>query len=224
MTERFRDPGTNAPLNGPDREGEEKLRELMGEQEHLEGGEPGGYIDESDVEDLGQLTSMDKYQGELEAGVHEDLPQDPERLELMTELELRAEETNDVMDAVEEGFVYVPPIDPPTVPSDDLQDADIASGFGASALDEPYDAAHHSSFLPEDDEVTARVYEALHADSATTSYADEIDIETRGSVVVLRGVVSDLIDSDNLVAVASRVQGVTEVIDLLKVRSLEEGA
>jgi len=43
-------------------------------------------------------------------------------------------------------------------------------------------------------------------------------------VVILRGEVDDLIDNDNLLAVASDVAGVTEVVDALRVRWMEARA
>jgi osmotically-inducible protein OsmY len=125
------------------------------------------------------------------------------------------------MEAVEEGYSYVPPIDPPTTPGG-LDNAEVASGLGVSALDEPFDDGHHSSFLPSDDEVSARVREALRADSSTTAYADRVAIEARRGTVILRGVVDDLVDSDNLLAVAEYVEGVDEVVDELRVRGLEK--
>ena len=63
--------------------------------------------------------------------------------------------------------------------------------------------------------------EALRADSSTSQYAGEIAIIARGGVVTLRGVVADLVDSDNLLAVAEYVDGVDEVVDELRVRGLE---
>jgi osmotically-inducible protein OsmY len=117
-------------------------------------------------------------------------------------------------------MTYVPPIDPPTVPSDDLEGAEVASGFGVSSIDEPYDRDHHDSFELGDDEMAARIYEALRADSATTPYADRVVISAVGGVVTLRGEVADLEDSDNLLAVAGYVDGVVEVVDKLRVRSL----
>ena len=124
------------------------------------------------------------------------------------------------MEAIEEGMTYVPPIDPPIVPGG-YQNAQIASGLGVSALDEPYDQDHHSSFLSSDDEISGRVREAFRADSSTTQYVNRIAIEARDGVVTLRGVVDDLLDSDNLLAVAEYVDGVEEVIDELRVRGLE---
>jgi len=114
----------------------------------------------------------------------------------------------------------VPPIDPPVVPGGP-DNAEIASGLGLSALDEEYDEDHHDSFLSADDEVRARVREAIRADSSTSQYAGRIAISARDGVVTLRGVVDDLVDSDNLLAVAEYVEDVDEVVDELRVRGLE---
>jgi len=216
-----RDPSDNLPLNGPEPEGDAKVRQLFGDRD-LQDQDDLPTAD--DIEDLGQLTSTAVYQGELEAGTDDDLPSADEHLELLTELELRDGETDDVMEAVEEGLTYIPPTDPPTVPSDSFERAEIASGLGVTALDEPYDADHHSSFLPGDDEISARVHEALRADAATSIFAERIAVETRRGVVILRGVVDDLDDSDNAVAVAEYVEGVSEVRDELQVRALGDGA
>lgn len=43
---------------------------------------------------------------------------------------------------------------------------------------------------------------------------------TRGPMVVLRGVVDDLVDSDNLTAVASYSTGVAEVVNEVRVRAI----
>jgi hypothetical protein len=216
MTKRSRDPATNTPLNPPDPPLEEQLRQLAGDRAPEDQGTP---FDADEVDNLGDFSSTAKYEGELEAGVDDDLPGDPENIEMEIELELRAEETDDPMEAVEEGYSYIPPLDPPTTPGS-LENAEVASGLGLSSLDEPYDQDHHSSFLTDDDEVSARVREALRADSSTTQYADRVAIETREGVVILRGVVDDLVDSDNLLAVAEYVQGVEEVVDELRVRGI----
>jgi hypothetical protein len=181
------------------------------------------FVDVSDVDDLGSITDTDLYEGELEAGVHDDLPNEPDEqnLELLTERELRAGETANPDVAAEEGLTWVPPIDPPVVPSESSPEgAEIAAGFGVSALDEEYDEDHHSSVLPSEDEMTSRIREAIRADSATTEFADHLAIATRGGVVRVRGVVEDVDDSDNVLAVIERVDGVVEVIDELQVRVL----
>jgi len=103
--------------------------------------------------------------------------------------------------AAEEGLAYIPPTDPPVARTDGEDELEIAAGFGTSSLDEPYDEDHAGSLLSTDDEMSARVREALRADAATTQYADDIDIETAGGVVLLRGVVEDIDDTDALAEV-----------------------
>lgn len=200
-------------------EGDEFVRELEGRQP---ADAQEAFLQPDQVDDLGSLGHTAYYQGELEAGVDDDHPDDPESLELLTELELRDGETNDAMEATEEGETYIPPIDPPTVPSaeGDPQPSRIAAGFGYSAREESYDEDHRAEMLPAGDDMTALVYAALLADSATTNYADQVRIITRGDTVILRGLVDDLDDNDNLIAVAYTVHGVAEVIDELAVRSM----
>src|SRR5215207_5026812 len=205
------DPSTNTPLNPPSPPIEEQLRQLAG---YRSAGNQGEFPAADELDDLGQISSTGVYEGQLEAGTADDLPSDPdsENLEMLTELELRADETDDPMEAVEEGFTYVPPIDPPIVPGGD-DNAEIASGLGISALDEPYDEDHHDDFITTDDEVRARVREALRADSSTSQYDGKIAIAAHDGVVTLRGIVDDLVDSDNLLSVAEYVDGVDEVVD-----------
>jgi hypothetical protein len=179
------------------------------------------FVDVSDVDNLGAITDTDVYEGELEAGVHDALPPEERNLEMLTERELRSGETSNPDVAAEEGLTYVPPIDPPVVPSETSREgAEIAAGFGVSALDEQYDEDHNASVLPGEDEMTARIREALLADSSTTEYAEHLAIATRGGRVVVRGVVEDVDDSDNVIAVIERLDGVVEVIDELQVRVL----
>jgi BON domain len=181
------------------------------------------YRREDEIDTLGELTDTEIYEGELEAGVHDDLPTEPraDNLESLTALELRAGETDDPSVAAEEGMTYVPPTDPPVVPDpDDPQGVRVAAGFGSSALDEPYDSDHRSELLDAEDDASARVREALRADARTTQYADSLAIATRGSTVAVRGVVDDLDDSDNVLEVVNHVTGVADVIDELEVRGV----
>lgn len=134
--------------------------------------------------------------------------------------EIRPGETDDPNVAAEEGLAYVPPTDPPVVPGEGREDLEIAAGFGTTSLDEPYDEDHAGTLLSAEDEMSARVREAIRADAATTQYADAIDIESAGGVVLLRGVVEDIEDTDSLAEVASAVDGVVEVRDELTVAGL----
>jgi hypothetical protein len=174
----------------------------------------------SELETLQLLA--DVYEVSLPANIVDVLVGDTDSLDMLTALGLRTGETADPQVAADEGATYVPLIDPPVVPgrAGSRANAEIASGFGISSLEEPYDESHHGSFLPADDEMSARVREALRADSSTSCFADRIAIETRDGVVILRGVVDDLIDNDNALAIASDVAGVVEVVDGLRVRGM----
>ena len=68
--------------------------------------------------------------------------------------------------------------------------------------------------------MSARVREALLADSRTSRLADSLEVETAGGVVRVRGVVADLEDGDLIEEVASMVTGVTEVRDETEVPGL----
>jgi hypothetical protein len=144
-------------------------------------------------------------------------------LDELADTQLRLGETSDPDVATEEGMPWVPPVDPPVIPSadGDPRDLEIAAGFGVTGSDEPIDDDHRAEELTDEEDMTARVRDALRADAATSRYADELVIGTLGGVVVLRGEVDDIEDSDNAVDVAGRVSGVTDVIDELDVRALE---
>lgn len=178
---------------------------------------------QDEIDTLGELTDTDIYEGELEAGVHDDLPGEPveQNLESLGALELRSGETANPDVAAEEGVTWVPPIDPPVVPGEGPEGLQVASGFGSSALADPYDEDHHSNLLSAEGELNDRVREALRADSSTSTLEDRIAIGTIGGRVVLRGVVSDIDDSENVVVVAERVEGVIEVVDELEIETLQ---
>jgi BON domain len=127
---------------------------------------------------------------------------------------LREGETDDPDVATEEGLTWIPPMDPPVRPDTaEPEGLVVGAGTGTSALDEPYDRHQRSGELSDEPELTARVREALLADSATSDLADRLAIATRGSTVVIRGQVADVYESDAIVAVAGRVTGIAEVVD-----------
>jgi hypothetical protein len=199
------------PLNPPDVPLDELGRELTGDQPE---GDQVAYLREGELDTDDEITDTELYEGEIDSGAEG-------ALESLTEGDLRAGETGDPIVAAEEGMTWIAPIDPPVIPSDDEPEGiENAAGFGTSAIDEPFDMDHPAVLLADEDEMSARVREALRADSATSRYADEIAIGTMGSTVALRGVVDDIEDTDNLLEVAGRVSGVTDVIDELDVRAL----
>jgi BON domain-containing protein len=163
------------------------------------------------------LTGQERYEGYLDAGV------DPtgDSLEALGASELRTGETIDPLLAAEEGLTWIPPTDPVVVPdATSPEGLRVATGFGTTALDEPYDADHHGDLLPAEDEMTDRVREALRADAATSRYADALKIDTEGGIATIRGTVDDILDSDDIIAVASEVTGIIEVRDHLNVRGV----
>jgi hypothetical protein len=174
------------------------------------------YLTPDEVDTLGELTDTEIDEGELEAGVSDDLPGQPDadNLEMLTELELREGETADPDVAAEEGLTWVPPIDPPVVADAESRDGvRVAAGFGTDAFDEPYDPDHESEGLSALDDLEERIREALRADSSTSRYADSLLIGNRGGTVVVRGLVDDIDDTDDIAAVIGNVTGVDEVVD-----------
>jgi hypothetical protein len=178
--------------------------------------------DEMESEPRG-VTDTERYLGELEAGVPPDRDAQAgeiESLEGLADTDLRAGETDNAYVASDEGMPWIPPIDPPTAPTENPQGVEIAAGAGLSASEEPYDEGQHGAAVPDDLEMTARVREALRADSATSALADRVEIVTRSATVVLRGTVGGIEDGDALVEAASRVTGVAEVRDETEVAGL----
>lgn len=199
------------PLAPPDVEPEEKGRQLEGEEPRLD---QDAVVEPTEIDDLGSISDTEIYEGELEAGANPDVDTDDASLESLTARELRPLETDDPNVAAEEGETWVPPTDPPVVPDrDDPQGAQVAAGFGGTATEDPFDADHHGELLPADDEVSARVREALLADARTSRLADGLEVETAGGIVRVRGRVADVEDSDLVAEVASSVSGVVEVRD-----------
>ncbi len=214
---------TDTPLNPPDPPADEFVDQLAG-HEVLD--DKDAVLDEWQVDAEPTMTDTERYEGYAEGS-------DPtyafdtanpasleDSLEGLADLDARAGETDDPNVAAEEGLTYVPPTDPPVIPSADPQGVEVAAGTEMTSFAEPYDLDHHSTALSPDDEMTFRVREALRADASTSELADSLGIETLGSLVVLRGLVDDIDDSDNVAAVAASVSGVSEVRDELEVRGL----
>ena len=188
----------------------EELRQLAGE-EMPEDQDAVLEPDEIEKRRTPTLTELDRGDPfpDLEAAVGPEATLDGLAAE-----ELREGETDDPDVATEEGLVYVPPSDP-VIHTDPLdpEGIEVAAGPAVSALSEPYDEDHLGELLPDEDELTARVREALRADAATTAYADRLSIETDGATAIIRGVVDDIYDSDAIAEVVERVEGIDEVID-----------
>lgn len=181
----------------------------------------GDVIGAEELDDMGEMTDTDIDAGELEAREPGSQP-DEVTLESLADDEARAGETENPDVAAEEGLAWIPPSDPPVIPSDAPGGAEVAAGFGTTAEDEPFDVDHHGEALPSADERTARVEEALRADARTSTVADDLVVETEGDVVLLEGHVADMEDEDSAIAVAEEVAGVRDVVSHLVVDALEQ--
>src|SRR5690349_20933653 len=131
------------------------------------------FAEPSEVEHPEPRTDTEIYEGDIESGA---VPAWDDVLDELSTLTDRPGETDDPNVAAEEGEAWIPPVDPPVVADASAPGgAVVAAGFGTTALDEPFDADHHGEALSEDDEVTARVREALLADARTSRLADRVD-------------------------------------------------
>ena len=85
------------------------------------------------------------------------------------------------------------------------------------------DADHHDELIPQRDEMTDRVIEALRANAGTAEVADQLLVDTEDGLVTVAGTVRDFADEDAIVAVASEVDGVERVDSRLIIRGIEAG-
>ncbi len=178
-----------------------------------------GYFDDEDVEQTQDITMTDVYQGETD--VNQERRESSESLSLLESLELREGETDDAMVAVEEGLTYVPPIDPPIeIDPDHPESIQVAAGTALDADQEDDTYGGFDSGRTAEDDMVARVRRALLNDSTTTHLADRLQIVTVHGTITLRGMVDDLDDTDNIVAVVSDIPGVEAVRDETTVRGL----
>lgn len=127
----------------------------------------------------------------------------------MDDVDDMSEPTGDPMVAADYAEPYLPPTDPPVVPGG-RDTIEVADGFAATS-----EGAEDRAGVPGDDEITARVYDLLRSDAATTTL--NLEVETIDGVVYLRGMVQALDDTDNAAEVAGRVPGVVEVVDEMTV-------
>jgi hypothetical protein len=127
----------------------------------------------------------------------------------------------DAMTAQQQGLVYTPPDDPPVIPSDDRQGAEIAAGFG-QAIEEEDDP--RAELLPEwvtnnDEDLADKVRTAIHRNSETSTMTD-IEVSVEDGIVYLTGEVETLDEIDILVTLVQDLEGVDYVEEELDVRVL----
>lgn len=120
-------------------------------------------------------------------------------------------------EAQEQGLVYTPPSDPPVLPGEDLQGAEMAAGFSQSMeASSPEDEILPPSTGDDDLELQNDVYSAIRNNSETM-HLTNVAVRARAGVVTLLGTVptdSDIGLVDELVA---DLEGVDEVRNRLEV-------
>jgi hypothetical protein len=122
--------------------------------------------------------------------------------------------------AQQQGLVYVPPDDPPILPSDDLQGIEIAAGFGKeSQFEDP-----RGEYVPErlaggDWDLQARIESVLHK-SSLTNQMTAVQVQVEDGIVYLSGKVETLDDIDVVCSVVQQIDGVADVEEELIVTSL----
>jgi hypothetical protein len=198
------------------------LRELLGEEEPDEQ-DAAITIDEVERARIPTMTELDEGASTIPDRRYAAEGTDPDVVSSLDEAadsELRDGETDDPLVAIEEGQVYVPPSDPPTVPSDDPQGIDVAGGTGVESTDERYDDDHGDGGELDEGDVNGRIRDAIRNDAATSLLADRLEIAVVGSTAILRGVVDDVSDGDALATVIEQVDGIDEVRDETEVASL----
>ena len=114
-----------------DQEYDEQLREMAGYRSPEDQGM--GAISASELENIGNPTVTDIYQ--MDNDERSDMiDPDDDSLDSLTSANLREGETDDVMEAIEAGLSYVPPIDPPVQADPDADfEVDVVNGFAIDA-------------------------------------------------------------------------------------------
>ncbi len=121
-------------------------------------------------------------------------------------------------EAWEQGLTYTPPDDPPVLPSDDPQGAEIAAGFAPSMAETHPDEEDLPAHVDNNDaDLEEDVYVMLRNTSETTDLADEINISVLDGVVTLEGTVQNDTDIALLYEIVSNMEGVVDVENLLEV-------
>jgi hypothetical protein len=122
--------------------------------------------------------------------------------------------------AQQQGLVYIPPDDPPILPSDDPQGIEIAAGFAKEAqFEDP-----RGEYVPErvaggDWDLQARIVSVLHK-SSLTNQMTEVRVQVEDGIVYLSGKVETLDDIDVVCSVVQNIEGVDDVEEELIVTSL----
>ncbi len=119
--------------------------------------------------------------------------------------------TTDPHVAVEQGLVYTPPSDPPVLPSDDLQGAEVATGFAQSMEESNPDVERLPDRVDNQDlDLEEDVMTALRNNSET-GHLEEIRVRVRNGIVLLAGTV---FSEQDIAIVEEQIRNLPGVLDV----------
>jgi hypothetical protein len=154
--------------------------------------------------------SVDYVQEEAEGGEGQPV------VESLYDLEPEDQITTNPLEAVEEGYPYTPPTDPPVLPSDDLEGAEIAVGFASSTEESSPDEEILPARVERGDlELERHVYTVLRNNSETQNLTD-IRVSVRDGVVFIQGTVQSDDDIAIVDDIVNDLDGVIEVRNYLR--------
>ncbi len=122
--------------------------------------------------------------------------------------------------AEEQGLVYIPPDDPPVLPSDGSQGIEMGAGFGKSLEEEGAEAERLPARLRTADLELEEEIKAVLRKSSETSQLDDIEVRVEDGIVYLTGTVETLEDIDIVVALVQDIEGVVDVEEEFTVAEL----
>jgi BON domain-containing protein len=125
-----------------------------------------------------------------------------------------------VIEAVENGDVYSPPMDP-VIGTGRHGEAEVIGGTGESALDPGVGPALSAEDnQPGDEALVDAIRECLRLDAATSAIEPSVQVDVREGIAYLAGSVDGPEDVDTVEAVVAAVPGVVDVVEQLTVSGL----
>ncbi|OGR24749.1 MAG: hypothetical protein A2139_12530 [Desulfobacca sp. RBG_16_60_12] len=125
-------------------------------------------------------------------------------------------------EATEQGLVYTPPTDPPVLPGDDPQGADMATGYAPGMEDTDPDVEDLPPNVDDNDLDLLEDIEIALRNNSETQHLTHIKVQVNDGVVTLLGSVPGDEDVDLVYAVLNDLDGIVEIRDYLSIEADED--